>query len=245
MADEALYKVLKMGYDDQSKRPDKDKQRQQWNASWELDLDNTYKFAMQQRRRPKFVSRPEIKKAIGVSMQQRLLTQEKQLKSVIELQEDIVEYASNKRRYEDVAAAWTDIDDATRRDIALQSLYIVCSTGPDMEGYRMWCPDMTIGSICENSGRLFLHYLSSIIAHWAQSPTLPALFHHAAVNRVNEEIDIDFVAQMHYTCRACFVSFVVWRILLGLVSVFQPKLPQYCLKILYFSNRLNCYTPVQ
>lgn len=227
-----------MGYDD--RRPDKQKQRQQWNASWERDLNNAYKSAMRPRRGPKMVSAPEVKKVIRDSMQQLLLTQEKQLQSIIELQKDIVEYASVERRYEDVAAAWKDIDDATRRDIALESLYIVSSAGPDLEGYRKWCPDMTIAHICEDTGQLFLHYLSAVIAHWDGNPTLPTLFQHAAVNRVNEELDIEFMAQRHYVSRAYFVSFIVWRILLALVSAFEADVLQINLL-----NDLNCYTPAR
>ncbi|KAF5327133.1 hypothetical protein D9619_004951 [Psilocybe cf. subviscida] len=150
MANVAMHKIMNMGYDD--RRPDKHKQRQQWNASWERDLNDAYKMAMQPRRGPKMVSAPEVKKVVRDSMQQLLLTQEKQLQSIIELQKDIVEYASIERRCEDVEAASKGIDDATRRYIVLEALYNVSNAGPDMEGYRKWCPDMTIASLCEKNG---------------------------------------------------------------------------------------------
>jgi hypothetical protein len=40
---------------------------------------------------------------------------------------------------------------------------------------------------------------------------------------VNEELDIEFMAERHKVQRGYFVSLVVWRILLGLVSVLQRK----------------------
>lgn len=222
MADEALAKIMSM--DRNNLRPDKHTQRKQWNASWEQDLNNGYSTAMQPRRRPKIVSSPELKKLVRDTLQQSLLAQEKTLQSIIQLQKDIVEYASIKHRHGDVVAAWKGINEPTRRDIVLEAFYNVSLAGPDMEGHRKWCPDMTIANICRNSGQLFLQNLSTLIEYWAANPALPALFQHAAVDRVNDEMDVDLMVKNNKISRAYFVSFVVWRILLGLVSAFPPDL---------------------
>lgn len=217
MADDALNKIMTMGRD--TLRPDKHTQRRRWNASWEQELNDGYKTAMQPRRLPKMVSSPELKKLVRDTMQQSLLAQEKTLQSIIQLQKDIVEYASVKHSHANVVSSWEGVDEATRSDIVLEAFYQVSLAGPDMEGYRKWCPDMTIANICRNRGQLFLQLLSALIGYWKANPALPALFPHPAVDRVNEELDIESMAKNNKISRAYFVSFMIWRILLKLVSI--------------------------
>ncbi|KAH8093891.1 hypothetical protein BXZ70DRAFT_1066536 [Cristinia sonorae] len=192
-------------------RPNKHTHRSSWNESWEKDLKVYDTF---RRLGTPIIRSP--KSAILASHIRDLKDSDLDVMrgEILQLQSDIRENALALLVVNGFAQQWADLSSAKRTEHVLEALFKASIAGPDLEGYRRWCPDMTVGAL----GRQPSHYPKLLKEVVDVEGQMLKTFPHPAVEALWSASADDHNAvliQRWKLGRTYFVSMVVWRVLLS------------------------------
>jgi hypothetical protein len=196
---------------DLESRPDKDTERALWNESWERDLKSNY---------------ADIRRRRGILSPAGLLDQTGSVEpsAVCKLQQDLCEYAVHHLTNDQFAEKWKGHPQTQRDEVLLEALFQACVVD-DLEGHRVWCPEMTISYLGGNGGRGLLALLLATLPEDVEHAFLePKFVPHAEVDLLLQYKQFSTSSTKIELQRAYFMTKVLLQILLTFVGV--CKLPK-------------------
>lgn len=203
-----------MTFDFRDKRPDKYSDRARWNESWEHDLESTY-TGIGLRGVPPHQLTPQDRQFLSMLGPSSNLYAERASREIVELQQDLSEFAVKKIAVDDFRAKWKALPSARREELVLEALFQASIASPDTEAHRRWCPEMTITFLAGPGEEGFLTLLMKFIQ---DTITAPILVPHMHVERIFETEPYSLTLAKHGRLhRAYFISLVLWRVLLAFV----------------------------
>jgi len=195
-----------------SARPDKDTNLKAWNKSWEDDLRRYDRLVWEgatARLPPEFHKLPQGTPAF----RQRETAKE----TLAALQSQTRDLALMRLATDDFEEKFRTMHAARREQTVLEAFHWTASQG--MEGYRTWCPDMTVQNMSQRGGRYFLELLKRIVT---EGPTASKSglvnFPHPTVDMVFIPKHVGDALRTIREERCCFISMVIWRIISKFVS---------------------------
>ncbi|KAF8957199.1 hypothetical protein BDZ97DRAFT_1847730 [Flammula alnicola] len=201
----------------QTSRPDKNKDRAGWNASWEQELKITYE-AME-----RFAAAPSATNTKGSNTQKLAasmspylaLHEERVTRDICKLQEDLVRRWLECMSSDNFERKWKELTQKRREELVLEGLYQASTTGPDMERHRRWCPDMTLENLAGNGGQGYIDMLMKLIPDDVGAKiTEPTMIPHTGLERYYMKAEGSTPPEIR-KYRAYFMDLTLWRILLA------------------------------
>ncbi|KAF5369043.1 hypothetical protein D9758_003095 [Tetrapyrgos nigripes] len=212
-----------------SSRPSYKENRAAWNQAWEREQDALYgtdiTFSLKPGR-PVMKLLDDIPEAmIGIAMHDSLLQNLHVIQSQIcTLQRDLSRKAAERCAQDDFEYHWTQKCTAKEREKwILEGLVRTCEASPDLEGYRRYCPEVTIARLNRQSGKGFLDLLGKLVLQDIEkvpdkARTVPNPIWDA-MNSVKDNSPGRRVMQrMNDVQRTAFLTYFVWNTLLAFYS---------------------------
>ncbi|KAF8900295.1 hypothetical protein CPB84DRAFT_1747549 [Gymnopilus junonius] len=171
----------------QKSRPDKNKDRVAWNASWELELKIQYEGMEGS------VTKAPIVNSTAKTPQispQASLNEERMKIHICELEEDLVKMALEHMNSNNFEAKWKGLP-------------------------QKWCLDITVENPAGNSGQGYIDMLKMLFHQDGNvQVTEPTIIHHAGLDRYFMKSQ-GFIPPEISKYRAFFMDLTMWRILLA------------------------------
>lgn len=230
----AHYHLIDMSFLNLSKsRPNKHTDRALWNSSWENDLKIWQTF---EHTPPKlYIQDPRIH-AYGTKTESVLLQALGHIESdIIRLQSDLHHKAVIRLATGNFAEEWTTLSTSSRETHLLEALYKASTTGPDMEGCRKWCPELTLQAFAQD-GRRYVDFLESFVGSataTVEEKKVVTFFPNPVVDKIfamTKDLQGSAFALKMRLDRAFFMTMFLWRTLLAFVRAqvyFTPFLQRF------------------
>lgn len=219
-----------MSFLDLSKsRPNKHTDRARWNLSWENDLKIWQIF---EHTPPNLYLQDRRIHAHGIRTESVLLRGLEYIKlDIIRLQSDLHHKAVIRMATRNFAEEWTALSASSRETHLLEALYQVSNTGPDMEDYRKWCPELTLQAFAQ--GRPYIDLLESFVSSATETvkeKKTVTFFPHPVVDKIFAMVEdlqgSTFALKMRLD-RALFMTMFLWRTLLAFVRACIYSSPSF------------------
>ncbi|KAF9522251.1 hypothetical protein CPB83DRAFT_864753 [Crepidotus variabilis] len=146
----------------QTKRPDTGKSKVLWNTLWEKDLKNAYDKLPEQLPDLDMIIVRRMKYLNETSRQAIIEEQRNTRKLYTNLQARFREEALVSLTTQDFAGEWSILTVESRRHHVLEGLYNAATLVHDFEGFRCWCPDMTLAAMADDP-QSYLNYLDVLV----------------------------------------------------------------------------------
>lgn len=200
-------------------RPDKMADPKRWNESWETDLKANYD-TLRRRPLPTLNISARSQSFAQSLLPHTILYQEREIRDVCKLQQDLARMALERLACDDLENKWMGLKQADREAFALRGLQKASCAGPDMEGHRKYCPDMTVRNLAGGGGK---NYIDLLLRKFI--PEDGRITFKEPIHLPNDDVDrvlqspffslISLSLKMH---RAYFVTMTIWCILLAYVG---------------------------
>lgn len=213
----------------QKSRPDKNKDRTGWNASWEKELKVRYDAMELFTTDQSTIVNHNTRKMSTSSKPRPGLQEERVTQDICKLQGDLVRLALERMSSDDFEQKWKESTQERREEIVLEGLYKACCV-PEMERHRGWCPEMTVKNLARNGGQAYIDILMTFVPNdMGVKITEPTLIPHPGLDAYYKKAEGSTPPEIQ-KYRAYFIILTVWYILLAFVSVIFPQAIVTCYK---------------
>jgi hypothetical protein len=212
-------------------KPSYKENRTVWNQAWEREhdalfgTDLTFSIKPGQPIIKLFDDFPEVMFGLATqdSFLQNLHVIQLQIRT---LQRDLSKKAAGRYAEDDFEHHWTQKCSAKEREEwILEGLVRTCEASPDFEGYRRYCPEVTMARLNHQSGKGFLNLLEKLVLQDIENVPDDVK---QVPNPIWEVMNMNFVndnshpgrrvmKRMNNVQRTAFLTYFVWNTLLAFV----------------------------
>ncbi|KAK0493290.1 hypothetical protein EDD18DRAFT_415803 [Armillaria luteobubalina] len=199
-------------------RPDKHRYRQAWNESWENELLDRYPPGQNPPAMTSVMSPQSIRFLRDTeSLRSSQLEKDIRTKEMCLLQRDLAQATVAGLSNDNLEERWRSLSQQRREELVLEGLYVTACVPNGMEGWRLWCPEMTVATLSGTNDRGFIHLLKMLLPDDQVKETLstPLLLENPAFEELVKTNDIVFteIFDGYRLKRSYFITMAVWNIL--------------------------------
>ncbi|KAK0227718.1 hypothetical protein IW262DRAFT_1346928 [Armillaria fumosa] len=199
-------------------RPDKHRYRQAWNKSWEDELLDRYPPGQNPPAMISVMSPQSIRFLRDTeSLLSSQLEKDIRTKEMCLLQRDLAQAAVAGLSNDNLEERWRSLSQQRREELVLEGLYVTACVPNGMEGWRLWCPEMTVATLSGTNDRDFIYLLKMLLPDDQVKETLstPLLLENPAFEELVKTNDIVLtqIFDGYRLKRSYFITMTVWSIL--------------------------------
>lgn len=195
------------------KRPDKDTDRVGWNASWERELTSIYSRNTSLPPATRGLPPAQLRLSTTPVFRAGVLVYTKE---ICNLQRDLSSQASVRFATDDFEQKWKGLPLEKREEYALEGIWRTALI-KDMEGRRIWCPEITLENLASRDGGGYLKLLAQLMpSELNNRPSEPVMVPNSRVEELLKGSPSE-AAHMVRLGRCYFLTLSVWYIFLAFV----------------------------
>ncbi|KAF9531753.1 hypothetical protein CPB83DRAFT_848663 [Crepidotus variabilis] len=197
---------------DKTIRPNRHRERNIWNASWEKDIKKAYDIAENQLPHLTMVGKPEhFPKQMNGTIDIYL---ERYKTDILNLQIESRRKTITRLATDDFAEKWTGLLPRERQQHILEAIYTASSAGVDFEARRKWCPELTVKGLGEKPQSFFDLLMVLVLGDDGEITHFPNPLVESLWSLLGSRADPLLIAQMKLD-RTFFITMVLWRLYLA------------------------------
>jgi hypothetical protein len=145
-----------------------------------------------------------------------------QTKSLCILQKDLASFAVLRFTVDDMEEKWKGLAPRKREELVLEGIWKAAHISPDLERFRLWCPEITVKNLAGFTVNGFIQLVQKLMPADLESElTEPVMIPNPLVdllfNTGGDSTLVDY-SSVFLVSRCYFITMTLWQIILTFVS---------------------------